>query len=93
MAVRNECRAERAAGQGDWGKRAQNAKKPGERSSAGFFTYGRLAVSYFHTANAALSSALRCFTVLFGMGRGGTTSLWPPDINWSNCKKPKYAGF
>ena len=42
---------------------------------------GRLAVSYFHTANAALSSALRRFTVLFGMGRRGTTSLWPPDIN------------
>ena len=46
------------------------------------FAMGRLAVSYFHMANATLSSALRCFTVLFGMGRRGTTSLWPPDINW-----------
>ena len=48
---------------------------------------GRLAVSYFHMANATLSSALRRFTVLFGMGRRGTTSLWPPDINWYKLKE------
>ena len=28
---------------------------------------------------SAVSSALRCFTVLFGMGRRGTTSLRSPD--------------
>ena len=53
------------------------------------FCMGRLAVSYFHMANATLSSALRRFTVLFGMGRRGTTSLWPPDINCTNLKKPE----
>ena len=26
--------------------------------------------------------ALNCFTVLFGMGRGGTRRLLPPDGNW-----------
>ena len=28
----------------------------------------------------ALSSALRRFTVLFGMGRGGSNALWSPRI-------------
>ena len=27
-----------------------------------------------------LSLARRCFTVLFGKGRGGSTSLWAPDL-------------
>ena len=35
-------------------------------------------MSYFRTVYLALSSALRRFTVLFGMGRRGTTSLLPP---------------
>ena len=35
-----------------------------------------LTMSYFHWKYNQLSSAIRCFTVLFGMGRGGTTSLW-----------------
>jgi hypothetical protein len=39
---------------------------------------GSLAVSYFRAVYPALSSALRRFTVLFGMGRGGAASLWPP---------------
>ncbi len=43
---------------------------------------GSLAMTYFHTDNSALSSALRRFTVLFGMGRRGTTSLRSPDINF-----------
>ena len=42
------------------------------------FLIGSLAVSYFRTVYLALSSALRRFTVLFGMGRRGTTSLLPP---------------
>src|SRR5690606_34842760 len=28
---------------------------------------------------SAISSARRCFTVLFGMGRGGSTLLWAPE--------------
>ena len=35
-----------------------------------------LTMSYFHGKYIPLSSALRRFTVLFGMGRSGTTSLW-----------------
>jgi hypothetical protein len=35
-----------------------------------------LTMSYFHGKYIPLSSALRRFTVLFGMGRGGSTSLW-----------------
>ena len=50
------------------------AGKPGR----GFYFIGSLAMSYFRTVYLALSSALRRFTVLFGMGRRGTTSLWPP---------------
>ena len=42
------------------------------------FLIGSLVVSYFRTVYLALSSALRRFTVLFGMGRRGTTSLLPP---------------
>ena len=34
------------------------------------------AMSYFHWKYNQLSSALRRFTVLFGMGRSGTTLLW-----------------
>ncbi len=30
-------------------------------------------------ARSLLSLARRCFTVLFGMGRGGSTLLWAPD--------------
>ena len=33
-------------------------------------------MSYFHGKYIPLSSAQRRFTVLFGMGRGGTNSLW-----------------
>ena len=32
-------------------------------------------------AKSILSSARSRFTVLFGMGRGGSNSLWPPDVN------------
>jgi hypothetical protein len=35
-------------------------------------------MSYFHMANATLSSALSVFTSEFGMGSGGTRSLWSP---------------
>jgi hypothetical protein len=33
-------------------------------------------MSYFHWKYNQLSSAIRRFTVLFGMGRSGTVSLW-----------------
>ena len=33
-------------------------------------------MSYFHGRESPLSSALSRFTVLFGMGRGGSNSLW-----------------
>ena len=32
-----------------------------------------------------LSSALECFTAVFGMGTGGTTALWPPDVCTADC--------
>ena len=41
-------------------------------------TYKSLAVTYSHTANAALPSALARFTSEFGMESGGSTSLLPP---------------
>ena len=37
-----------------------------------------LAVSYSHMAIATLSSALCRFTSVFGMGTGGSNTLWPP---------------
>jgi hypothetical protein len=37
-------------------------------------------MTYFHAKKIALSSALERFTVLFGMGRGGSTPLWSSDI-------------
>ena len=40
-----------------------------------------LAVSYFHMGTPTLSSALSRFTSEFGMGSGGTNSLWPPGIS------------
>ena len=38
-----------------------------------------LAMSYFHIANATLSSALFRFTTEFGMGSGGSKTLWLPS--------------
>ena len=54
------------------------AKTPRRETREGRLLDWSLAVSYFRTVYLALSSALRRFTVLFGMGRSGTTSLWPP---------------
>ena len=36
-------------------------------------------MTYFHMANATLSSARRGFTSEFGKGSGGSHSLWSPD--------------
>ena len=38
---------------------------------------GSLTVTYFHRKYNRLSLAQERFTVLFGMGRGGATLLWP----------------
>ena len=47
------------------------------------FSFGESGNDLLSHGQSALSSALRCFTVLFGMGRSGTTSLWSPDIKLS----------
>ncbi len=39
-----------------------------------------LAMSYFHMANATLSSALFRFTTEFGMGSGGSKTLLSPSV-------------
>ena len=36
-------------------------------------------MTYFHMNNATLSSALSRFTAEFGMGSGGSNSLWSPS--------------
>ena len=57
-------------------------------------TYG-LAVTYFRVRNCTLSSAQTRFTVLFGMGRGGSRLLWPPDWSWARrfgAVTPRSAG-
>ena len=51
-------------------------QKAPARLRAGAFLRASLTMSYFHGKYIPLSSALRRFTVLFGMGRSGTTSLW-----------------
>ena len=35
-------------------------------------------MSYSRMVLATLPSALSCFTTVFGMGTGGSNSLWPP---------------
>ena len=55
-------------------------QKPRILSMRGFQVWC-LTVTYFHTGRPALSSAQGRFTVLFGMGRGGSTLLWPSGID------------
>src|ERR1700712_910872 len=40
---------------------------------------------------SALSSAWSCFTVLFGMGRGGTNSLWSSGITCCHAAHGSHA--
>ncbi len=56
--------------------RKQNPRRP---KSAGV-RIGSLAMTYFHWKYNQLSSAQRRFTVLFGMGRSGTATLWSPGL-------------
>ena len=55
-------------------------QNPSPASWEGFCLYKVLAMTYFRTGKTALSSAQRRFTVLFGMGRGGSNALWSPRI-------------
>ena len=55
--------------------RKMNKSPPNFRSEG--FLMRSLTVTYFHRKYNRLSSAQRRFTVLFGMGRSGTTLLWP----------------
>ena len=57
------------------------SQKPNS-SGVGLLVCWVLAMTYFRTGMTALSSAQRRFTVLFGMGRGGSNALWSPRIWW-----------
>src|SRR3546814_21169455 len=61
---------------------SSKAKPPGTKNpdacASGSVVFKTLAVSYSHMAAATLSSALSRFTSVFGMGTGGSNSLWPP---------------
>ena len=43
--------------------------------------------TYFRKKYNSLSSAWRRFTVLFGMGRRGSTLLWPPGLKPVNSEQ------
>src|SRR5262245_16361215 len=60
------------------GRRHKN-KTPTRVLGGGLFC-GCLTMSYFRMEYTTLSSAQRRFTALFGMGRGGTTSLCSSDV-------------
>ena len=57
------------------------SKSPRHLSGASEWVFGGDLLSHGRTT---LSSALSRFTVLFGMGRRGTNSLWPPNLNCTN---------
>ena len=74
------------------GRRAGKPKKTKPRPLArSGFRMGSPAMSYFHWKYNQLSSALKCFTVLFGMGRRGSTTLWSPG-NLEFFRKRNEAG-
>ena len=54
------------------------SKKP-RHVGLGFLRCSTLTMTYFHAVYPALSSALRRFTVLFGMGRRGSNALWSSE--------------
>ena len=67
-----------------------NSENPCRPKSAGVHI-GSLAMTYFHWKYNQLSSAQRRFTVLFGMGRSGTATLWSPGLKRGG--KVKYSSF
>ena len=48
-----------------------------------------LTMTYFHMANATLSSALNCFTSEFEMESGGANLLLSSDAGYCNLKNEK----
>lgn len=66
------------------------AKTPADVVSTGVSYGGSLAMTYFHWKYNQLSSAQRRFTVLFGMGRSGTATLWSPGLK--GVEKQRLAG-
>ena len=66
-------------------------KNPRDRFDPEGFKWKSPAVSYFHWKYNQLSSAQRRFTVLFGMGRSGTATLWSPGLKGGG--KVKHSSF
>ena len=58
------------------GRKASGQRKTPRRCCTGAFYVASLTMSYFRGKYIPLSSALSRFTVLFGMGRSGSNSLW-----------------
>ena len=58
---------------------AKSLKKQTPREDPGGCFFGAPGGDLLSRGQSALASALRRFTVLFGMGRRGSTSLWPPS--------------
>ena len=67
-----------------------NSETPADAVSTGVSYGGSLAMTYFHWKYNQLSSAQRRFTVLFGMGRSGTATLWSPGLK--GVEKQRLAG-
>ncbi len=57
----------------------ENLYKRQSPHKEGFIVFGAPGGDLLSRGQSALSSAQRRFTVLFGMGRRGSTSLWPPS--------------
>jgi hypothetical protein len=55
------------------------AQSPCPVTGRGLVLHGAPGGDLLSRGQSALSSAQRRFTVLFGMGRRGSTSLWPPS--------------
>ena len=66
---------------------AHKHKSPSQ-SDWGFCIYRVLTMTYFHAVYPALSSAQLRFTVLFGMGRRGSTVLCSSGIRLSGVDEP-----
>ena len=68
--------------------RAADKQKPLERlGPRGLSFMESPETTYFRKKYNSLSSAWRRFTVLFGMGRSGSTLLWPPGLKPVNSEQ------
>ena len=86
----NECRLVVVPKIGHGQGQDTKSKSP-DRLAGAFAFCGCLTMSYFRTEYTVLSSALRRFTALFGMGRGGTTSPWSSDIACRAISRRRWA--